>query len=127
MLALIYKICNCGSSANGIKLALRRWDGDNRACVGVCFLSKPSAYLHSSEGEEVTPHDPRRGRAKVRGFSYTPRCMRYYDMIVDDTRQFAGVVLMTGSAVFDGYDAVAQSPMPLARAPSVGGARLNTR
>jgi hypothetical protein len=33
-------------------------------------------------------------------------------MIVDDTRQFARVVLMTGSAVFDGCEAAAQSPAP---------------
>jgi len=40
-------------------------------------------------------------------FSYTPHCVRYYDMTFEDIRQFAGVVMMTGSEILDWYNAVA--------------------
>jgi hypothetical protein len=110
-----------------IAQTLRRWNGDNRACVSVCFLSKPSPYLHSSEGEEVTLHDLRRGREKVRSFPYTPPCIQYYDMAVDDIRQSAVVVMMTGSTLRDSHNVTAYMPLPLALALSASGARLNTR
>jgi hypothetical protein len=40
-------------------------------------------------------------------FSYTPHGIRYYDMIVDDIRQCAGVVMMTGCEILDWDNAVA--------------------
>ena len=32
-------------------------------------------------------------------FSYTPHCIQYYDIIFGYVQRFAGVVMMTGSAI----------------------------
>ena len=59
-------------------------------------------------------------------FSYTPHCIQYYDIIFGYVRQFAGVVMMTGSAILDRYNASARSPLTLTLAPSASGARVSS-
>jgi hypothetical protein len=52
-------------------------------------------------GREVT------WRRECALFFYTPHCVRYYDMVFQDIWRFARVVMMTGSAILDWYNAVA--------------------
>jgi hypothetical protein len=50
---------------------------------------------------QTTEGDGWRGGEHVLCFSYTPHRIQYYDMIFDDVRQFAGVVMMTECTSLD--------------------------